>query len=126
MRQKGESKNRCYKKNKACQIFQKANTCTYQGVRNVRFSKNLACFVFIVTPVLRFILLPYYRRILRRLKGSIKHLVKELYHCLNSVLQKLVAFQSLISVLLTVGSDRWHLRQNLKYLLIAYTDISLY
>ena len=34
--------------------------CAYQGVRNIRFSEKLACFVFF--PVLRFALLPYYRR----------------------------------------------------------------
>ena len=34
------------------------NKCVYQGVRNVRFSENLACFV------LRFALLPYYRRLI--------------------------------------------------------------
>ena len=69
IRQKGESQNGCFKKDKACQIFRKTNisyplirTCAYQGVRNVRFSENLACFVFFETPVLRFALLPYYRR----------------------------------------------------------------
>ena len=25
-------------------------TCAYQGVRNVRFSENLACFVFLIPP----------------------------------------------------------------------------
>ena len=39
IRQKGESQNRCYKKTK--------RTCVYQGVRNVCFSENLACFVFL-------------------------------------------------------------------------------
>ena len=74
--QKGESQNGCFKKTKhakfsekrtfltlwylhaARQIFRKANssyplirtrTCTYQGV-NVRFSENLACFVFLKHP----------------------------------------------------------------------------
>ena len=58
-------------KNKAHQIIRKTNisyplihtrTSAYQGVRNVCFSQNLACFVFFVTPVLRFTFLPYYRR----------------------------------------------------------------
>ena len=35
-------------------------TCAYQGVRNVHFSENLFC--FLETPVLRFVLLPYYRQ----------------------------------------------------------------
>ena len=34
---------------------------SYQGVRNVRFSINLACFAFLL-PVLRFTLLPYYQQ----------------------------------------------------------------
>ena len=41
------------------------DTHTYlcvSGVTNVRFSDNLTCFVFIATTVLRFALLPYYRR----------------------------------------------------------------
>ena len=54
--------------NKARQIFQKPNisyplihtrTCAYQRERNVDFSENLVC-SFLVTPVLRFTLLPYY------------------------------------------------------------------
>ena len=36
MSQKGEPQNGCFKK-----------TCAYQGVRNVRFSEYLACFVFL-------------------------------------------------------------------------------
>ena len=35
--QKGGSQNGCFKKTK----------CACQGVRNVRFSENLACFVFL-------------------------------------------------------------------------------
>ena len=57
--------------NKARQIFRKTNisyppirmrTCSYQGIRDVRFLENLARF-FLVTPVLRFALLLYYRRL---------------------------------------------------------------
>ena len=59
IRQKDESQNGCFKKNKTSQIF----VCAYQEVRNVRVSENLACFVFLETPVLRFALLPYYRQI---------------------------------------------------------------
>ena len=40
----------------------KERTCAYQGLRNVRSSIGYACFVFLVTPVLRFTLLPYCRR----------------------------------------------------------------
>ena len=48
------------------------NTSAYQGVRNVRFSENLACFVFLVTLVLRFALLPYYRRFVGSLSRPLK------------------------------------------------------
>ena len=48
-----------FQENKARQIFRKTNisyplirtsTCVYQWVRNVRFSENLACFVFLKHP----------------------------------------------------------------------------
>ena len=48
-----------FQENKARQIFRKTNisyplirtcTCAYQGVRNVRFSGNLTCFVFLKHP----------------------------------------------------------------------------
>ena len=58
IRQKCESQN-MFQENKAHQIFRKANisyhltctrTCVYQGVRNARFSENLACFVLLKHP----------------------------------------------------------------------------
>ena len=36
--------------------------CAYEGVKNVRFSKNFGVLCFLEIPVLRFALLPYYRR----------------------------------------------------------------
>ena len=53
-RQKGESQNRYFKKTKHTKFSKKrtfltlwyAHTCTYQGVRNVRFLGNLECFFF--------------------------------------------------------------------------------
>ena len=47
-----------WKKTKHTNIFRKRNvfypliipTCTYQWVRNIRFSENLACFVFLKHP----------------------------------------------------------------------------
>ena len=39
--------------------------CAYQGVKNVRFSENSTCLCFLETPVLRFALLPYYRRTMK-------------------------------------------------------------
>ena len=70
---KGRISKRLFQENKARQIFRKmkisypmihTRTCAYQGVRNVCFLENLAHFVFFETPVLRFALLPYYRRII--------------------------------------------------------------
>ena len=52
----GRISKRVLQENKACQIFRKINTsypqihtrtCTYQRVRNVRFSEYLACFVLL-------------------------------------------------------------------------------
>ena len=56
---KGRISKRMFQENKARQIFRKTNisyplirtrTCAYQGVRNVRFSENLACVVFLKYP----------------------------------------------------------------------------
>ena len=67
---KGRISKRAFQENKSHQIFRKTNisypvtrtrTCADQGVRNVCFSENLVC-CFLETPVLRFALLPYYRR----------------------------------------------------------------
>ena len=52
---KGRISKRVFQENKARQIFPKnenfspsdTHTYVYQGVRNVRFSENLACFVFL-------------------------------------------------------------------------------
>ena len=53
---RGGISKRVLQENKERQIFRKTNisyplirtrTCAYQGVRNVRFSENLACFVFL-------------------------------------------------------------------------------
>ena len=54
---KGQISKWVFEENKARQIFWKTNipdslicACAYQGVRNVRFSENLACFVFLKHP----------------------------------------------------------------------------
>ena len=56
---KGRISKRLFQGNKARQIFRKTNssyplirtrTCAYQGIRNVRFSENLTCFVFLKHP----------------------------------------------------------------------------
>ena len=46
---KGRISKRVFQENKVSQIFRNF-TCAYQGVRNVRFSGNLACFVFLKHP----------------------------------------------------------------------------
>ena len=43
-------------------MFENRSMFVYQSEKNVRFSENLTCFFFLETPVLRFALLPYYRR----------------------------------------------------------------
>ena len=45
---KGRILKRVFQENKARQIFRKTNVSYIQGVRNVRFSENLACFAFLL------------------------------------------------------------------------------
>ena len=56
---KGRISERVFQENKARQVFWKTNifyplirkrTCVYQRVKNVRFSENLTCFVFLKHP----------------------------------------------------------------------------
>ena len=58
IRQKGESQNGGNMKTKHAKFSEK----TYQGVRNVRFFGKFSMLCFLVASVLRFTLLPYYRR----------------------------------------------------------------
>ena len=57
---KGQISKRVFQENKARQIS--ARTCAYQGVKNVRFCGKFGVLCFLETSVLRFALLPYYRR----------------------------------------------------------------
>ena len=58
IREKGESQNGCFKKTKHVKFSEKrtffttwyAQVRAYQGIENVRFLKNLACFVFLKHP----------------------------------------------------------------------------
>ena len=59
IKQKGKSQNGCFKETKHPIFSEKTNisyplirkrTCEYQGVSNVCFSENLACFVFLKYP----------------------------------------------------------------------------
>ena len=65
IRQKDKSQNGCFKKTKHVKFSEKRTfltPCAYQGVRNVRFFGKFSVLCFLETPVLRFALLPYYRR----------------------------------------------------------------
>ena len=73
IRQKNNSPNGCFKKNKACQVFRKTNfsyplirtrACSYQGVRNVCFQKIWPALFFLKHPFRDSPFLPYLRRIL--------------------------------------------------------------
>ena len=75
IRQKGESQNWCYMKTKHAKFSEKRTFVTPWW-----FGK-FGVFCFLETPVLRFTLLPYYRRILR-----IKNFLRELLNpCLVNV-----------------------------------------
>ena len=58
IREKGESQNGCFKKTKYAKFSEKQKFFTpwythihaYQGVRNVHFTENLVCFVFLKHP----------------------------------------------------------------------------
>ena len=71
IRQKGESQNGCFKKAKHAKISKKKHflppdTHTYvcvSGGKTCLFFGNFGVLCFLETPVLRFALLPYYRRI---------------------------------------------------------------
>ena len=67
LRQKGKSQNGCFKKTKHGQIFRKTNVSyplirTPEGKKCSFFGK-LGVLCFLETPLLRFALLPYYRRL---------------------------------------------------------------
>ena len=59
IKQKDESQKGCFKKTKHTKCSEKrifliplirTHTCAYQGIRDVRFSENLSCFVFLKHP----------------------------------------------------------------------------
>ena len=72
IRQKGESQNRCFKKKKQSapnfskkQYFLPPDTHLYvcvSGVKKCSFFGKFGVLCFLETPILRFVLLPYYRR----------------------------------------------------------------
>ena len=65
---KGRTSKRVLPEKKARQIFRRTNifyprTYAYQRVKNVRFFGKFGVLCFLETPILRFALLPYYRRV---------------------------------------------------------------
>ena len=76
IRQKGESQNGCFKKRKHAKFSKKrtsftpwythVRTSAYHGVKNVCFSENLECFLFLKHPFWDSPFLSYYRQILSR------------------------------------------------------------
>ena len=65
IRQKGESKNGCYKKTKNVTVSEKRTFLTpwyAHGSKKCSFFGKFDVHCFLVTPVLRLALLPYYRR----------------------------------------------------------------
>ena len=61
IRQKGESQNGCFKKRKHA-IFSEKRTSPVSGSNKYYFFGKFGALCFLETPVLRFALLPYYRR----------------------------------------------------------------
>ena len=61
---KGRISKRVFQENKTHQTFRKTNISYPLRVRNIHFSENLVCFVFLKHPFwdLPFCLLPHYRR----------------------------------------------------------------
>ena len=62
--QKGEFQSGCFKKTKLTKFSEKTflTPCAYQGVRNICFFRKFGMLCFLETPVLKLVLLPYYRR----------------------------------------------------------------
>ena len=84
IRQKGESENVCFKKTKHAKFSQKRTFLTHDThmymclsvVRNVCFSENLACFVFLKHPFWNrpFALLPTIKAIEQKITVGMKYL----------------------------------------------------
>ena len=68
IKRKGEPQIRCYKKRKHAIFFRKTNMRAHARVRikgkKCSLFEKFGVLCFLLTPVLRFALLPYYRRIL--------------------------------------------------------------
>ena len=84
----GQISKRVFQENKACHIFRRkiisyslicTFTCTYQVLRNVRFSENLTCFVFLKQ---LFLDLPFclitdeFQSILHYISGTVDHIIE--------------------------------------------------
>ena len=103
IRQKGESQNGGNKKTKHAKFSAKTNisyplirtrTSAYQGVRNVCFSENLACFVFLLPPFLDslFCLITDKVREMGWIILLISYTFKKFWHTLGKVLEYVISF----------------------------------
>ena len=102
---KGKIPKRCLQENKARHIFRKTNIpCTWNahvsahiGVKKCYFFEKFGLLCFLVTTVLRFVHLPYYRHFgpvnfLFRLKKHLKRIL------VNKWLRQLSVWESIVSV----------------------------
>ena len=62
IRQRGESQNGCFKKTKHVKFSEKRTFLCVSGGKKCSFFAKFGVLCFLETPVLRFALLPYYRR----------------------------------------------------------------
>ena len=78
IRQKCESQNGCFGKTNIFYPLIRTCACAYQGVKTVRFSENLTCFVFLKHPFsdLPFCLITDYLN-LNKKQNKKKHLIQQ-------------------------------------------------
>ena len=91
---KGRISKRVFQENKGSQIFRKMNisyplirtrTSAYQGVKN-SFFRKFGVICFLLTPVLRYALLPYYQRFVRVTFYSLKKMLLHLIGNLRTIM----------------------------------------
>ena len=101
---KGQISKWVFQEIKACQIFRKTNisypliltrTCAYQGLRNVRFSENLVCFVVLKHP--------FWDSPFCLITNNNKHFLSDEPCCINPSTELFYAFSSHMLILLLAG-----------------------
>ena len=94
-------------------VFKNSAKYAYQGLRNVRFSENLACFVFLLPPFwdspFYFITDKLVGCISRKKKGNLKSVAKYLLSCHKTVtlMSMFIRDSQLLKVLLLIVSYSW-------------------